>query len=799
MDLLACWAVFPLLLGLLAQGCGSLVERVAGRDLPVTVRLPCGVAVIIATLDLATRTTTTARWAVPLAVALGIVGLVLSPPWPIRRPDPAWAAAGLVFAVFAAPIVLSGEPTWAGYIKLDDTSTWLALGDRALSHGHSIAGLPPSTYQLALSAYLTTGYPVGAFLPIGLGHQLVGQDAAWLVSPWMSVLAATLALALYRMVSLAVPSTRWRIAIVFIAAQPALLYGYYLWGGIKEMAGAALVATFAVTAPLPLTGARRWRAIVPAAVVLVATISALSIGGLVWVVPGGALTTIVLLPLWLRHRPGVPPMLSYLIDPAIVVAVASWIGAYLVLRPNNFYERYKAVLTSSTELGNLVKPLNVLQLAGVWPNGDFRYAPSDLLITHILIGVVLLGAAVGVATALLRRQVELLLYVLCAVVGALLVDVIASPWLGGKALATASPALLAAGLTSAAVLAARGRRSALAGGVVAGAIAAGVLWSSALAYHDVSLAPHDQFNELAAIGHRIAGQGPTLMTSYQPYGARHFLREADPESASELRSRVDPLLSGQPLAKGGFADIDQLQLPGILQYRTLVLQRSPVASRPPSPYRLIYRGQYWDVWQRPAVVSTHVLGKLPLGDSIHPGAVPGCNVVQALARTPGAVALIAAPVTNPIVVGAGQGQHPPDWGGPSSIGLVDPGDARVDVTIPAAGRYSVWLGGSIHGPLSVRVGSTEWRVRNQIQEAEQYVPIGVVDLGAGVKSFDIHYPGADWLPGSGAPPDVVGPLVVAPVQAAAPLVRVSAAAARSLCGRTLDWIEVVGPEARPIR
>ena len=63
----------------------------------------------------------------------------------------------------------------------------------------------------------------------------------------------------------------------------------------------------------------------------------------------------------------------------------------------------------------------------------------------------------------------------------------------------------------------------------------------ALAYRDVNLAPRDQLAELETIGHRIAGQGPTLMTEYQPYGVRHFLRDADPEAASELRRRQVPL------------------------------------------------------------------------------------------------------------------------------------------------------------------------------------------------------------------------------------------------------------------
>ena len=60
------------------------------------------------------------------------------------------AAAVGVFAVFAAPIVLSGEATFAGYIKLDDTATWFAMTDRVMEHGRSLAGLAPSTYEATL-------------------------------------------------------------------------------------------------------------------------------------------------------------------------------------------------------------------------------------------------------------------------------------------------------------------------------------------------------------------------------------------------------------------------------------------------------------------------------------------------------------------------------------------------------------------------------------------------------------------------------------------------------------------------
>ena len=51
------------------------------------------------------------------------------------------------------------------------------------------------------------------------------------------------------------------------------------------------------------------------------------------------------------------------------------------------------------------------------------------------------------------------------------------------------------------------------------------------------------------IGNRFVGQGPALMTEYEPYGARHFLRDRTPRP-SELRRRVDYLTNGAVLDKG---------------------------------------------------------------------------------------------------------------------------------------------------------------------------------------------------------------------------------------------------------
>jgi hypothetical protein len=184
-------------------------------------------------------------------------------------------------------------------------------------------------------------------------------------------------------------------------------------------------------------------------------------------------------------------------------------------------------------------------------------------------------------------------------------------------------------LVGASSLLAHGRR--VEGVVLFAALAAGVLGSNALAYRDASIAPHDQLEELEDIGSRFAGAGPALMTEYQPYGVRHFLRRLDAEGASELRTRPVPLRDGRLPGKGESPDLDEIALDAVLVYRTLVLRRSPAHSGPPAPYRLAWRGRFYEVWQRSDSGST-VLEHVALGDDGWPTAAAPCREVLSLAR-----------------------------------------------------------------------------------------------------------------------------------------------------------------------
>ena len=89
-----------------------------------------------------------------------------------------------------------------------------------------------------------------------------------------------------------------RALVATIASQPALLFAYSLWGGVKELAAAWVLALLAaLLAPLVLEergGDQPW-ALLPIAVTSATVLGVLSIGGGVWLVPALIAVVIVLM------------------------------------------------------------------------------------------------------------------------------------------------------------------------------------------------------------------------------------------------------------------------------------------------------------------------------------------------------------------------------------------------------------------------------------------------------------------------------------------------------------------------
>jgi hypothetical protein len=761
--MLAAWAVYPLVLAALCGGIGLAVDLLSGRRLPGTLILPAGLAAIVVVGQFTTWADTTAELTVPLLVGLAVLGAGLSLPWRFARPNPwALAAALAVFCAFAAPVVLSGHPTFPGYIKLDDTATWFALTDRVMEHGRSLSGLDPSTYKATLDFNLAGGYPVGVFIPFGAAQKFVGGDLAWVFSPYLSFLAAMLSLGLWEICGTLLRRPQPRALVVFIAAQPALLYGYAMWGGVKELGAAVFIALAAALAPAAVRSGARYRDAALLALPAAALVGVLSLGGLVWLGP----MLLALAFLALRRsalREAGLRALAFVAPLALMVVPVISSG---LVPPTS------SPLTDAHAEGNLSGPLSALQVLGIWPSGDFRFHPDASVVTAVLLALALLAALGALWFAWRTRRTMLLLYATTLLAAAAIV-VVGSPWAGGKALATASPVALALVIAGAVLL---GRADRLTGSVLLAVLAAGVLWSNVLAYGGVDLAPYGQLRELEQIGRRFAGEGPALMTEYNPYGARHFLRDLDAEGASELRERVVPLRGGGTVAKGFAVDTDRIDPAALLEYRTLVVRRSPVRSRPPSPYRLVFSGEDYEVWQRPAGYAAPPRESLPLGDGGEPAAVPDCARVtalaeRALAQGGGGARLLAA-------------QHAPVFD--ATAGTLE---------VPRAGNYRAWLEGSVRGSLELRVDGREiGQARHQLENEGGFIELGQVHLSAGLHEAQLHFGGADLNPGSGGfPRPATGPLLFAPIGGEeGELVSVPLDQSRRLCGRARDWIEAVG-------
>jgi hypothetical protein len=769
MTLVVSWLAFPLVLAALCLGCGLLVQGVTRAKIAPELLLPVGLATVVAVGALAVSLPSTAKLTTPVVAALAAAGFVLTR---FAFPDAcASAAAAVSYACSGLPVLASGTATFAGYVKLDDTATFLALTDRILDHGRSLGGLAPSSYEATLSVNLAHGYPLGSLIPLGIAHQLLRTDVAWLYQPWLSFCGAALALCLYHLARRLVPRRTLRAVVAIVAGQSALLVGYAFWGGVKELAATALIATAAATAT---TEPSTKREVLPFAVACAAVVDTLSVAGVVWLLP-------LALPLLLVLRRA-PAIAAAVLASAAVLALPALATAAQFLSGTNL-----STFENGVVLGNLARPLRPLQILGIWPAGDFRLEPRALTATALLIAVAVAAALIGVVLGLRLRSWSLVLATASAVVGAVVFDGLGAPWVGAKALAIGSPFLLLIALCGCFGVAGRnlGR---IAGAVAAAAgvaLIAGVAWSDALAYHDVNLAPRAQLHELERIGNRFAGDGPALMTEYQPYGVRHFLRRLDAEGVSELRRRPILLRSGRPAGKAEYVDLDQIDLSAVLVYRTLVLRRSPTESRPPAGYGLVWRGRWYEVWQRqPATVPVR---HVSLGGALQPAAVPPCAVVRTLAAH-GRLAGATRPLN--LVWSLSAAKLPVGWSSLTGGAVLPgrPGALALPIDVRRRGRYRIWVGGSIRGTLTIAIdGARVGSVSSQLQNAGQWLDLGSVAVPAGTSTVTLRVSLPPMTPGTGGGGFPLGPLLLQP-EAESTLI--TSTGPKSLCGRPLDWLEL---------
>ena len=202
----------------------------------------------------------------------------------------------------------------------------------------------------------------------------------------------------------------------------------------------------------------------------------LNAGALVWLAPALGVALVMLL----RERGlrGTLRPVGAFTGFLVLLALPTIVSAPAFLASN---------IVSYDPIANLGAPLDPLQIAGIWPAGDFRDDPDSataakalcswrsLQLRPPLRGRSVDGTGRSPSTSAARWEAPSSLWAA------------STAWIAGKAFATAAPAIPFAAVLFAALLARSGR---VAEGVALGAIVVGgVLWSNVLQYHDVWLAP----------------------------------------------------------------------------------------------------------------------------------------------------------------------------------------------------------------------------------------------------------------------------------------------------------------------
>lgn len=804
MDLLIAYVVAPAVLVGLAGGAGLLLAPLASRGALGSLIVPLGMALVVVVGSVTTFTGVTAAWTTPVVCALSLVGFGT---FALRR----WRGGGVrheqsrdrdwwplavgvgAFAFYAAPVAMSGRPTWAGWLKLDDTASWLGFTDWLMTEGKVLPAEMSSTFERLVDVnFRGTGaapYPTGAFPPLGIMSELTGTDPAWLIHPYMSVLGALLALGIYRIMR-GLVRTRWiRATAAVIAAQAATVFGYVLWGGLKEiLLPVLLVVLVVVSAEAARAGARLRTAVLPV-VAAVAFLSVSGASGIGYVAP--VLVTAALIG-WIARRPRSGAVAA--------AAVGSGFAAGFVLLIAGLVPSRLSPVPEIPDIGNLVQPLNPWQAVGIWVGADFRVPPELPLVTTVLVAVCVVLAVAGFMSATAARDWPLPLYVGTTILVVAYSQFSGGAWLAGKAMAVASPGVIMAAMVGAAALARRWPGTRVVWTVAAASVGVGVLWSNGLAYRAVWLAPVDIQAELEQIGRDFTGQGPALMTDFSTFGGRHFLRGLDTEVAAELRVNPIPLRDGSIGQKGQSFDVVAFPDSTLAEYPLLVLRRSPSGTRPPLHYDLVRSGRFYDVWRRAADAPV-IESDVPLAGPFAVAADEACAAIEALAEEAPEGGLLAAGMRREVIsIPLGEGVLPEGWapaGATASSVVPDgPGQVTGSFEVPIAGEYEVWLAGSFPGDVTIVVDGAAVLSTGGVIEADGSgaSALGSVALGAGQHEVVLEYGVPWWRPGVTAGPFPMGPILLTPLPRDDDVITVERGRADELCATPVDWVAVAPGE-----
>ena len=804
MQSLIAWLVLPALLLAVCGGLGMLVQRAASVTLPPGLGAPVGAALAIA-LALAGYVLGLRGLLTPLLIAaLAAAGLVLSARAGLRPRRPGLPALvwGVTYALFIAPVVLSGHWTWPGYNFVNDTSVQLLLAEWLPEHGRAMPPEPlVSTPLDVLRTYISGGYPLGSHALLAVVGELIPIPLEALYQPFIAAFAGLAAMAL---LALARPlvGPRWAAFGAIVAMASNLLYQYALQGNMKEvltvtsLATAAAVAGWSVGALRKAGPDERRGLLVRAAVLL-----ALPVAGAVNVLStaGGPYAALIILA-WLamllvqRVVPGPAALALALAAGGLVLVLATAAQLSTLISFGEATTTTYADPVRATELGHLVRPLEIRQTAGIWLNADYRLAPigGKETLTAIGIWIALALGLIGGIYAILRRRLAVLAFALPLVAIMLVVTPRVSPYADAKTYMLMAPGVTLMAAVGAAAL---GRLKPLAGIAAAVVLAAGVVASDAFAYHGVQLAPADRMEALHDLDEHYEGQGPILFNEPEEF-AKNFMADTRLNvNAEAITPAQTDLKVPQAFAYLWF-DLDDMKLDYVESFPLIAIRRSPAASRPPANYSLDYRNRYYEVWRK-HTNDPEVLEHYSLQDLQTVGATPGCEEVVALAGRAGpGEQLVASKPASQVRLDTINAERPESWRPhPFRAGMVitgGPGTARARVEVSDPGRYRAWVAGSFGRPITAAVDGREIGAVEGVNTVGQWQDAGTVELSRGAHELTLTRPGGSLAPGSGFAGEL-GPLVLERTGERELVEAAPRDAESAFCEAPWDWIERVRP------
>jgi hypothetical protein len=810
---LSAWVVFPLVLLVASVGCGLLVRAAAGGLLSSLLVTPVGFALVVAICAFATTYGWLAPLAGPIVAVFATAGFAahLLRGGGLRVPrgqHGAWLwpliAAAVAFGAIGGPVFLTGRVGWTGYTRIVDIAFQMDFAQHLADAGRVSPPNGNSSYNIVNSKLLGIGYPGGAQATLGAMAKLTGTNIAFAYQAFLAFAAAMGAVSIFALLGRVTRNALLRCIGAAVAIQPNVLYGYALEAGIKELTTAALLMVVAATLAERLPGEGRRLGAVPLAVATSGAFGAFSLGIAPWLgilLVGALIVSVARLP-----RRGYT-LQSWLVFAAVAIVI-SLPGLITAGKLANIAGSAIGGVVD-LGLGNLTAPVSRWSAAGVWLTGDYRFPLVHATSSHVFDVIILALAAGGVLWALVRRRWMIVVVGVTAPVALWYFVEHSTAWIQFKSFTITAAFVVALAFAGAAALQASKRRGISALGWLAVlAVAGGVLYGNALIYHDTTLAPGTRYHDLAAIAKRYAKQGPVLDPYFDEY-AEFFLRNESGSAIvdpANLTLQVRPGVGGPGQSFGW--DLNQLE-PAYVQHFPLIIQpRSPTASRAPSNYDLIEQTRYFDVWRRDRPSST-VLFHAPLSSLPHERTPALCRVLVRQARKGGATAQVAyaktsvAAVANPLA-----GTHASYWRalGPSTLADYGSGSAQMQITLPSAGRYSIWLQGSIGRPLTFYIdGKRLSSLGYEERYPDQFLLVHTRTLAAGEHTLRVVRGGGDLHPGDGNPsgettPATMGAIVFEREHATANSVYVAPASRMAqICAAPVgyEWLEVLKPGGAP--